>query len=156
MFSRIMKSIENNFDDPQVNELLTKHFIELRKVSPEGSVHVLDIPGLKVTSIRFWSLWNGSELIGCGALKFLDKKHGEFKSLRVADKYRGKGIGEKIIYHLINQAKQIGIKKLSIETGSGEFFAPARKLFQKFGFKTCKPFAHYKEDPNSCYFNLEI
>ena len=151
-----MKSIENNFDEAQVNELLTKHFIELRSVSPEGSTHVLDIPGLKDPSMRFWSLWDGEELIGCGALKLLEKEHGEFKSIRVADKFRERGMGEKIISHLIDQSKQIGIKKLSIETGAGEFFDPARKLFQKFGFKTCKPFAHYKEDPNSCYFDLEI
>tara|TARA_B100001250_G_scaffold107195_1_gene90384 strand:+ start:6251 stop:6706 length:456 start_codon:yes stop_codon:yes gene_type:complete len=151
-----MKSIKNNYDDPKVNELLTKHFIELRSVSPEGSAHVLDISGLKVPSIRFWSLWDKNELLGCGALKFLDKEHGEFKSIRVSDKHRGKGVGEKIISHLIDQAKQIGIKKLSIETGAGDFFSPARKLFIKFGFKNCKPFAHYKEDPNSCYFNLEI
>ena len=71
MFIEIMKSIENNFDDPKVNELLNKHFIELRSVSPEGSSHVLDIPGLKDPSIRFWSLWEEEELIGCGALKTL-------------------------------------------------------------------------------------
>ena len=151
-----MKSIENNFDEPQVNELLTKHFIELRSVSPPGSTHVLDIPGLKVPSIKFWSLWENEELIGCGALKFLDENHGEFKSIRVANKFRKNGMGEKIISHLIDQAKQIGIKKISIETGSGEFFIPARKLFKKFGFKECKPFAHYKEDPNSCYYSLNI
>ncbi len=152
----MMKSIENNFDDPQVNDLLNKHFVELRTVSPQGSTHVLDILGLKHESIRFWSLWENNELIGCGAIKFLDEKHGEFKSIRVADKYRRSGAGEKIIFHLINQAKQIGINKLSIETGAGEFFAPARKLFKKFGFKTCKPFAHYKDDPNSCYFSLDF
>ncbi len=68
-----MKSIEGNFDNPQVNELLTKHFIELRSVSPAGSIHVLDIAGLKDQSIKFWSFWNNNELIGCCALKFLDK-----------------------------------------------------------------------------------
>ena len=151
-----MKSLENNFDHPEVNSLLTKHFIELRSVSPEGSAHVLDIPGLKISSIKFWSLWDNDQLLGCGALKFLSEIHGEFKSIRVADKHRKKGMGEKIISHLIAEAKKIGIKKLSIETGAGEFFLPARKLFMKFGFKSCKPFAHYKEDPNSCYFDLEI
>ena len=156
MFFRIMKSIENNFAEAQVNELLTKHFIELRSVSPKGSTHVLDIPGLKDPSIRFWSLWDGEDLIGCGALKLLDKEHGEFKSIRVADKYRKSGMGEKIISHLIDQAQQIGIKKISTETGAGEFFDPARKLFKKFGFKNCKPFAHYKKDPNSCYYTLNI
>jgi len=139
-----------------VNELLKKHFIELRSVSPEGSAHVLDIPGLKVDSIKFWSLWENNQLIGCGALKFLDDSHGEFKSIRIADKFRKNGLGIKIIEHLINEAKKLNIKKISVETGSGEFFSSARKLFKKFGFESCKPFAHYKEDPNSCYFSLDI
>ena len=151
-----MKSIEGNFDNLKVNDLLKKHFIELRSVSPEGSAHVLDIDGLKDQSIKFWSLWEGNNLIGCGALKFLEKEHGEFKSIRVADKFRKKGIGERIINHLIEEAKKLKISKLSIETGAGEFFLPARNLFSKFGFKKCPPFAHYKDDPNSCYFTLNL
>ena len=151
-----MKSIEGNFQNSEVNELLNKHFIELRLVSPEGSTHVLDIDGLKDKSIKFWSLWDNNQLIGCGALKFLEKNHGEFKSIRVADKFRRSGIGEKIIEHLIEEAKKLQISKLSIETGAGDFFIPARKLFSKFGFKKCMPFAHYKEDLNSCYYTLDL
>ena len=151
-----MKSIENNFDHPEVNDLLNKHFIELRSVSPEGSVHVLDIPGLKISSIKFWSLWENEQLIGCGALKFLGENHGEFKSIRISDKFRKNGLGIKIITHLINEAKKLNVKRKSVETGSGDFFVPARKLFKKCGFEPCKPFAHYKEDPNSCYFSLDI
>ncbi len=151
-----MKSIEGNFDNLEVNDLLKKHFIELRSVSPAGSTHVLDIDGLKDPSIKFWSLWENNKLIGCGALKFLGKDHGEFKSIRVADEFRKKGIGERIINHLIEEAKKLEISKLSIETGAGEFFAPARKLFNKFGFKKSEPFAHYKVDPNSCYFTLDL
>ena len=147
----MLKSIEGNFDHPEVNELLKKHFAELRDASPEGSAHVLDIPGLKAPSIKFWSLWEQSQLIGCGALKFLDENHGEFKSIRVHDNFRGKGYGIKIITHLINEAKNLKIQKLSIETGSGDFFAPARKLFDSCGFEPCPPFAHYKEDINSLY-----
>ena len=74
----MIESIEGNFDHPEVNELLTKHFKELRTASPEGSAHVLDIPGLKVSSIKFWSLWENEKLIGCGAIKLLDHNHGEF------------------------------------------------------------------------------
>ena len=151
-----MKSIEGNFDNTEVNELLKKHFVELRSVSPEGSTHVLDTNGLKDPSIKFWSLWENNELIGCGALKFLEKNHGEFKSIRVADKFRKKGIGERIINHLIGEAKKLKISKLSIETGAGDFFVPARNLFSKFGFKSCPPFAHYKDDPNSCYYTLDL
>ena len=151
-----MKSIEGNFDNSEVLELLNKHFIELRSVSPEGSAHVLDIEGLKDQNIKFWSLWEDNLLMGCGALKFLNKEHGEFKSIRVEDRFRKKDNGIKILKHLIFEAKKLNVKRISIETGTGDFFTPARKLFNKCGFKQCKPFAHYKEDPNSCYMSMLI
>jgi putative acetyltransferase len=151
-----MKSIEGNFDNSEVLELLNKHFIELRSVSPEGSAHVLDIEGLNDQNIKFWSLWEGNLLMGCGALKFLNKEHGEFKSIRVEDRFRKKDNGIKILKHLIFEAKKLNIKRISVETGTGDFFTPARKLFNKCGFKLCKPFAHYKEDPNSCYMSMRI
>ena len=152
----MLKSIEGNFDHPEVHELLVKHFIELRSVSPEGSAHVLDINGLKDPTITFWSLWESNNLMGSGALKFLDKNHGEFKSIRVNDKFRDQGYGIKVIHHLIEEAKKLDIKRLSLETGAGDFFAPARKLFTKCGFKTCEPFSHYKHDINSVYMSMLI
>ena len=152
----MFKSLEGNFDNPKVHELLSKHFVELRAASPEGSAHVLDIPGLKVPSIKFWSLWQDENLIGCGALKFLDESHGEFKSIRIHDNFRNKGYGINVINHLINEAKKLKIKKLSIETGAGDFFLPARKLFKKCKFEECQPFAHYKEDVNSVYLTKII
>ena len=152
----MIRSIEGNFNNTEVNELLTKHFIELRAASPEGSAHVLDIPGLKDQSIKFWSLWENKKLVGCGALKFLEKGHGEFKSIRVHDDFRNKGNGIKVIEHLIDEAKRLDIKRVSIETGAGNFFAPARKLFIKCNFKPCAPFAHYKQDINSIYLTKLI
>ena len=152
----MINSIEGNFEDNEVHKLLTKHFIELRAASPKGSTHVLDIPGLKVDSIKFWSLWENGKLVGCGALKILDIDHGEFKSIRVHDDFRKKGYGTKIIENLINKARGLNIKRLSIETGAGQFFKPARKLFEKCQFQPCKPFAHYKEDKNSIYLTKLI
>ena len=152
----MLKSIEGNFDHPEVNELLTKHFVELRAASPEGSAHVLDIPGLQIPSIKFWSLWNNDLIMGCGALKFLDNQHGEFKSIRIHDNFRNKGNGINVVNHLITEAKKLDIVRLSIETGAGEFFKPARKLFKQSGFKPCNPFAHYKEDINSVYLTKYI
>ena len=149
-----MRSIEGNFENPEVNEMLVKHFIELRSVSPVGSAHVLDISGLKDPTIKFWSLWENDQLMGSGALKFLNKEHGEFKSIRVNDKFRKKGNGIKVINHLIGEAKKLEVKKLSLETGAGIFFNPARKLFNQCGFKICEPFSHYKEDINSVYMCL--
>jgi|TARA_B110000467_G_C18123457_1_gene369202 putative acetyltransferase len=152
----MLKSIEGNFDNAEVHDLLVKHFIELRSVSPAGSAHVLDITGLKDPSIKFWSLWEEDELMGIGALKFLDEDHGEFKSIRVNDKFKNNGNGLKVINHLINEAKNLAVKKLSLETGAGKFFTPARKLFVKCGFKTCNPFSHYKDDINSVYMSMLI
>ena len=152
----MLKSIEGNFNHSEVNQLLKKHFTELRAASPQGSAHVLDISGLKVPSIKFWSLWEKEHLMGCGALKFLDKVHGEFKSIRVHDNFRRKGNGIVVINHLIDRAKKLKIKRLSIETGAGTFFSPARKLFDNCGFEPCPPFAHYKEDENSLYLTKLI
>ena len=152
----MLKSIEGNFDHPEVNDLLIKHFVELRKASPEGSAHVLDIQGLKIPSIKFWSLWEDNKLLGCGALKFIDKDHGEFKSIRVHDNFRKKGNGIKVITHLIAEAKKLNIKRISIETGAGKFFESARKLFKKCNFEVCEPFAHYKKDINSIYLTKLI
>ena len=151
-----MKSIEGNFNNLQVDELLKKHFIELRSVSPTDSCHVLDIKGLKNSTIKFWSLWENEQLIGCGALKFLEEGHGELKSIRVAESFRKKGYGIKVIQHLILEAQKLNIKKISLETGAGNFFLPARKLFEKCGFKNCEPFDNYKENPDSCYMSLQI
>ena len=152
----MIKSIEGNFDQFEVNKLLKKHFIELKAASPEGSAHVLDIDGLKVPSIKFWSLWENDKLMGCGALKFLDKEHGEFKSIRIHDDFRNMGKGIEVINHLIDEAKKLKVKRLSIETGAGAFFEPARKLFNSSGFEPCEPFAHYKNDINSLYFTKLI
>tara|TARA_B100000768_G_scaffold88260_1_gene82868 strand:+ start:5398 stop:5865 length:468 start_codon:yes stop_codon:yes gene_type:complete len=152
----MLKSLEGNFDNPKVHDLLIRHFVELRSVSPEGSTHVLNISGLKDQSIKFWSLWDGEELMGIGALKFLNEIHGEFKSIRVNDKFRNKKNGLKVVNHLIYHAKKLGIEKLSLETGAGVFFSPARKLFIKCGFKICDPFSHYIKDINSVYMSMLI
>ena len=152
----MLKSIEGNFDNPEVNKLLTKHFIELKAASPDGSAHVLDIPGLKDPSIKFWSFWENDRIFGCGALKLLSENHGEFKSIRIHDNFKNQGNGIKVIKHLIDEAKKLKIKRISLETGAGKFFDPARKLFKKCDFIPCKPFAHYKEDVNSIYLTKLI
>ena len=105
---------------------------------------------------RYSNMWINKKLLGCGALKFLDNFHGEFKSIRVHDNFRNKGNGIKVIDHLILKAKILNIKRISIETGASDFFIPARKLFKKCKFEPCEPFAHYKEDLNSIYLTKLI
>ena len=130
----------------------TNHFKDLSEGKPYD--HFID--GLKDKTIKFWSIWDNEDLIGCGAIKILGQDYGEFKSIRVHDKFREKGFGKEIISILLSKSRDMGLKKIFIETGSGNFFEPARKLFKSCGFEKCDPFGHYKEDPNSCYYNLNI
>ena len=118
-----MRAVENNFDDLKVNELLKKHFIELRSVSPAGSTHVLDIDGLKDKTIKFWSIWDNEDLIGCGAIKVLSQNHGEFKSIRVHDKFREKGFGQKIISILLSKSRDIGLKTFLLRLDQVNFLS---------------------------------
>jgi putative acetyltransferase len=136
-------------DDPQVAELLEDHLRDMRSVSPPESVHALDLSKLKKPEITFWSVWNGAELVGCGALKRLDAEHAELKSMRTARSYRRVGLGKLILEHIMGEARRRGYRRLSLETGSMPFFEPARTLYASYGFVECPPFADYRVDPYS-------
>lgn len=139
-----------------VIQLLQQHSDDMYASSPADSVHTLDIQALSQPDIRFWTLWDGDHLAGCGAIKRLDKYHGEIKSMRTTNAYRQQGIGTQILHHLIADAAQLGITRVSLETGSMTFFTPARRLYQKFGFQLCQPFAHYNADPNSVFMTRDL
>src|SRR5262249_1275209 len=141
---------------PEVIELLADHLREMHIHSPPESVHALDLDGLKEPDITFWSVWAGDTLAGCGALKELDKDHGEIKSMRTAPEFRGKGAGKLILRHLIPEAENRGYKRLSLETGSMDAFEPARRLYASHGFEFCGPFADYILDPNSVFMTREL
>ncbi len=136
---------------PEVAALLTEHLADMAAVSPPESCHALNLDGLRRPEITFWSVWEGPELLGCGALKELDAGHAEIKSMRTAQTHRGKGVGTLILQHLLSEAGRRGYRRLSLETGSMAFFEPAHRLYRRFGFETCEPFANYVEDPNSLF-----
>ena len=140
----------------QIIDLLHEHLRCLSLVSPPESFHALDIDALRKPDITFWSIWNGSNLAGCGALKELGDRHGEIKSMRTATAWLRKGVASKMLQHIIEEAKCRGYHRLSLETGSMEYFEPARRLCARFGFKTCGPFASYIEDPNSRFMTREL
>ncbi|MBW3527994.1 GNAT family N-acetyltransferase [Shewanella sp. NKUCC05_KAH] len=151
-----MKIILDDLKGPEIAALLTEHLDDMRATSPPESVHALDLDGLRQPNIRFWTLWDGNNLAGCGALKWLDAEHAEIKSMRTAVPYKQQDIASKILQHLINDAKAAGIKRLNLETGSMDFFNPARMLYTKFGFEICGPFADYRLDPNSVFMTKKI
>ena len=136
--------------------LLEEHLRGVALASPPESRHALDVDGLRQPDITFWSIWDGSELAGCGAIKELDDKHGEIKSMRTAPDYLRKGVASKMLQHIIAEAQRRGYNRLSLETGSMEYFEPARKLYASFGFKFCGPYGDYIEDPNSSFMTKEL
>jgi putative acetyltransferase len=95
-------------------------------------------------------------LLGCGALKELDAKHGEVKSMRTPNSLRRRGAGRAVLAHIIRVARSRGYERLSLETGSGEAFLPAQRLYASVGFEYCGPFAGYAEDPNSVFMSLRL
>jgi putative acetyltransferase len=140
----------------EIIALISEHLQSMFDHSPPESVHALNLDGLKAPEITFWSAWEQGELLGCGALKELDCHHGEIKSMRTSTKHLKKGIASKMLANIIEEAKQRGYRRLSLETGSMEAFEPAIKLYEQFGFEYCSPFADYTEDPNSVFMTKEL
>ncbi|MFG2863445.1 GNAT family N-acetyltransferase [Streptomyces sioyaensis] len=136
---------------PDVVELLEGHIRELRGVTPPESVHALDFEGLRRPEVTFWSVRERGELLGCGAIQRLGRRHGEIKSMRTSVAAQRKGVAGALLQHMISEARRRGFWRLSLETGTEEFFAPARALYEKFGFDYCPPFGDYQEDPNSAF-----
>jgi len=146
----------DDLSGPEIAEFLEEHIRDMKAVSPPESKHALDLEGLRKPEITFWTVWDGNTLVGCGALKELDAKHVEVKSMRVAKGYKQRGIGSMLLQHMLDQAGTRGYQRLSLETGSMPFFEPARSLYAKFGFVACAPFASYKDDPNSVFMTKAL
>jgi putative acetyltransferase len=141
---------------PEIAELLQEHLRDMHRVSPPESVHALDLDSLRQPAITFWTIWDAGTLAGCGALKELDLQHAEIKSMRTASSHRRKGVAKRLLQHLLEEARQRGYTRVSLETGSMDFFLPARALYASFGFINCPPFADYIADPNSVFMTKEL
>jgi putative acetyltransferase len=140
----------------KVAELVMEHLQGMTLHSPPESIHALNLKELQKPEITFWSAWEGDELIGCGALKELDRQHGEIKSMRTSTAHLRKGVAKGILKHIIDEAKRRGYGRLSLETGSMEAFEPAKRLYANFGFEYCGPFSEYIQDPNSVFMTKEL
>lgn len=140
----------------EITELLLEHLRSMALHSPPESIHALDIEALRGPEITFWSAWEGDRLAGCGALKKLDSRHGEIKSMRTSSAYLRLGVARAVLSHLIEEARRRSYNRLSLETGSMEAFEPARKLYASCGFTYCEPFADYVEDPYSVFMTRDL
>jgi len=135
---------------------LREHMNDMKAVSPPESRHALDLEGLRRPDVTFWTMREAGRIVACGALRALSADHGEIKSMRTSRAYRGRGIASQMLDHIISEAKTRGYRRLSIETGSMDFFKPAHALYAKHGFEPCPPFAGYREDPNSIFMTLKL
>jgi putative acetyltransferase len=147
---------EGGLDDQRVIDLLHLHLKRARAETAPGSAHALDLSGLRATDVTFWSAWEGEELAGVGALKQLSADHGEVKSMHTAESMRRRGVGAAILRHIIDVARSRGMARLSLETGSWPYFAPARALYARHGFVECAPFGEYVPDRNSVFMTLVL
>ena len=141
---------------PAVHALLVEHLRNMYELSPPESVHALDIEKLRQPGITFWSAWDGALLLGCGALKELDRRHGEVKSMRTPAALRRRGAGRAILAHIIDVARSRSYGRLSLETGAADAFRPAQRLYESYGFEYCGPFGEYREDPNSVFMTMRL
>ena len=146
----------DNLEGQEIANLLQEHILDMRAISPPESKHALDLEGLRKPEITFWTVWDSGELAGCGAIKRLDANHAELKSMRTARAHRGKGVASALLAFVIEECRRRGYMRLSLETGAFPFFAPARRLYARFGFVPCGPFADYKPDPNSVFMMMEL
>ena len=146
----------NDLTDPRIHALLNEHLQNMKAISPPERVHALDLEKLREPDITFWAAWEDEELLGCGALKELDDKHAEIKSMRTASGHLRKGVARQILAHIIDESVRRGYGRVSLETGSIDEFEPARRLYASFGFEFCYPFAEYIDDPNSVFITREI
>lgn len=148
--------VDGDLEDPRVMALLHHHLETARAATALCSAHALDLEGLRSPDVRLWAAWDGDDLLGVGALKRLTDDHGEVKSMHTAERARRRGVGGAMLRHIIATAKGRGMTRLSLETGSSEYFHPAVALYQRHGFVPCPPFSEYFEDPNSVFLTLEL
>jgi putative acetyltransferase len=151
-----MEFRQDDLSGAAIRGLLHQHLASALEHSPPESVHALDVDGLRQPGVTFWSAWNEGELLGCCALKELDTTHGEVKSMRTADTHQRRGVGARLLQHLLDEARLRGYRRLSLETGSMAAFAPARALYARYGFEPCAPFGDYREDPYSVFMSKEL
>ena len=141
---------------PEILALLRQHLTDMAMHSPPESVHALDPSALTAADVTFWAAWAQDSLLGCGALKALADHHGEIKSMRTAERQRGRGVAQAILDDIVTEAQRRGYSRLSLETGSADVFAPARRLYLKNGFAECEPFGDYALDPHSVFMTRSL
>ncbi|MCW2309442.1 GNAT family N-acetyltransferase [Rhodobium gokarnense] len=147
---------QDPLEGPEILQLLADHMAFAVETTPLAARHALDVEALRHPSITFWSMWDGAELLGCGALRELDAAHGEVKSMHTVKRHRGRGLAKKMLAHIVAEARTRGYRRLSLETGSFAAFAPAVALYRSAGFTERDAFGDYTAGPLTVFLTLEL
>jgi putative acetyltransferase len=148
-----------SIDDPRADDvraLLDRHLAFARATTRPEDVYALDVDGLADPGVTFFSYRDDGRVLGVAALKRIDEEHAELKSMHTAEEARGRGIARALVEHIVGLARERGYKRLSLETGSGPAFEPARALYASAGFAPCQAFGDYAPSPNSAYMTLAL
>jgi putative acetyltransferase len=148
--------VVDDLTGPEIATFLEEHVAEMRAVTPPGSAHAVDLDGLRIPEVTFWTVVDDGAVVGCGAVKRLDDEHGEIKSMRVASTCRRSGVASMLLDYIVAEARRMGLSRLSLETGSFTFFEPTRQLYLKNGFAFQGPFGDYEPDPNSVFMTKTL
>lgn len=147
---------EDDLSSPQTLGLLALHLSGMADSSPPGHSFALDVSGLKAPGVTLWSAWDGAAIAGIGALKALGDGGAELKSMRTHPDHLRKGVGAAILEHILGEARRRGIRRILLETGSGEAFEPALELYRRRGFTSCGAFGDYVASDFNQFMRLEL
>lgn len=156
MTNSILRFQRADFEEPQTRDLLALHLAGMRANSPAEAVFALELSGLQTPQITVWTAWMDDRIAGVGALRMLEATHAELKSMRVHPDFLGQGVGRATLLHLIQEAKSLGVTKLSLETGRGPSFDAALNLYRSHGFVGGGPFGGYTENGFSQFLHLNL
>ena len=145
-----------DLDSPAFAALMSEHQAAMQATAPPESQHALDLSGLKQSHVKVWVLRKDQVLLGCGALQRIDERHVEIKAMRTSRAHLRRGVGKAVLAHLLDEARAAGYARASLETGSMDYFAPARRMYADAGFVECAPFADYLDDPNSTCMTRDL
>lgn len=154
--STLPPPVPDDLTGAAIARFLADHLAQMHATSPPDSIHALDLDALRAPGVRFFTVYDGDEPLACGALKRLDAGHVELKSMRTAPHRRREGLATHLLTHLLAEARAGGFARISLETGSAPFFAPAHALYARHGFVPCEPFAQYRPDPHSVFLTRTL
>ena len=151
-----MRIETDELTDPRVLALLEEHLANMHEITPPEQVFAFDAAKLRSPGVTLWTVWDGEELLGCGALKELSATEGEIKSMRTPHANRRRGAGRAMLSHILAVARQRGYVRVSLETGSHPAFGAAHSLYRSAGFRECGPFGDYELNPHSVFMTLAL